>query len=71
MATGEARIIGREDLVRADKAVAEHFQAHQTIVAGSQDLLAGRDDIERSLRNSRQLISIHPMHANGKQISRS
>jgi len=69
MANSPARPIGRDDLERAVRAVAEHFEAEQVFVVGSQALLVGKSDVERSLRMSSE-IDIYPGNATEWQASR-
>lgn len=62
MAQGEGRIVGRDDLIRAVRAVATHFEAERVHVVGSTALLVGRPDLDRSLRNSHE-FDIYPDNA--------
>lgn len=62
MEAGKDRIISRDDLIKAVKAVAYHFNANEIVVVGSQALLVGREDIDKSLRDSQE-IDLYPTNA--------
>lgn len=52
MASGQERPLTQSDLDRAVRAVAGLLQTDEVVVVGSQALIVGRDDIDRSLRSS-------------------
>ena len=62
MAPSQARPIGRDDLARAVRSVARHFNTDRVVIIGSQALLVGRADIQRSLRMSPE-IDAYPENA--------
>ncbi len=62
MAPSQARPIGRDDLERAVRSVARHFDTDRVFVIGSQALLVGRADIARTLRMSAE-VDAYPGNA--------
>lgn len=62
MAPSQARPIGRNDLERAIRSVAYHFDTDRVFIIGSQALLIGRTDLPRTLRMSVE-IDIYPDNA--------
>lgn len=70
MAKGQIRPVGRHDLERAVRAIAEHFDTDEVYVIGSQALLVGRPDVERALRMSQE-FDIYPGNAKDWESSQS
>lgn len=68
MATGQARPVGRDDLERAVRAIAEHFDTNEVYVIGSQALLVARPDVERAIRMSQE-FDIYPGNAKDWEAS--
>lgn len=62
MAPSQARPIGRDDLERAVRSVAQHFDADRVFIIGSQALLVGKPDIARTLRMSVE-VDVYPDNA--------
>jgi hypothetical protein len=64
MAASKGRALGQEDLDRAIRSVALHFNTDIVFVIGSQALLVGRADVARELRYSNE-FDMYPALASG------
>lgn len=64
MAAGKGRALGQEDLDRAIRSVAHHFNTDTVFVVGSQALLVGQPDVARELRYSNE-FDMYPARAPG------